>query len=86
MGISNIQVPFPQELAALLHLPEGELAQEMQRLALIKLFELGRISSSQAAQALGISRLAFLELVGTYQVSILGEPGADQLRQDLLNA
>jgi len=86
MGVSNIQVPFPQELAALLHLPEGELAHEMQRLALVKLFELGRVSSGQAAQFLGVTRLAFLELAGSYQVSILGEPDSDQLRQDWLNA
>jgi len=86
MGISHIQVPFPQELAVLLHLPEGELAREMQRLALVKLFELGRVSSGQAAQFLGLSRLAFLELAGTYQVSILGDPDPDVLQQDLLNA
>ena len=86
MGASNIQVSFPGELVGLLDLPEGELAPEMLRLALVKLFELGKISSGQAAQLLGLSRVSFLELAGAYQVSILGNPDAEQLRQDLLNA
>ncbi len=65
---------------------EPELSNEMRRLAIVKLYELGRLSSGKAAQLLGISRVAFLELVGAYQVSILGNPGKDQLEQDLLNA
>lgn len=65
---------------------QPELANEMRRLAFVKLYELGKLSSGKAAQLLGISRVAFLELAGTYQVSILGNPGRDQLEQDLLNA
>ena len=65
---------------------EPELADEMRRLAIVKLYELSKLSSGKAAQLLGISRVAFLELLGTYQVSILGNPGPNQLEQDLLNA
>ena len=65
---------------------QPELADEMQRMAIIKLYELGKLSSGKAAQLLGISRVAFLELVGTYQVSILGNPGKEQLEEDLMNA
>ncbi len=65
---------------------QPELADEMRRMAIIKLYELGKLSSGKAAQLLGISRVAFLELVGTYQVSILGNPGKEQLEEDLMNA
>lgn len=86
MGTGNIQVSFPQELGFALKMQEPELSNEMRRLAIVKLYELGRLSSGKAAQLLGISRVAFLELVGAYQVSIYGNPGKDHLEQDLLNA
>ena len=86
MGTGNIQVSFPEELGFALKMHEPEFANEMRRLAIVKLYELGKLSSGKAAQLLGISRLAFLELAGTYQVSILGNANANQIEQDLLNA
>ena len=86
MGTGNIQVSFPQELGFALKMQEPELSNEMRRLAIVKLYELDRLSSGKAAQLLGISRAAFWELVGAYQVSIYGNPGKDQLEQDMLNA
>lgn len=70
----------------MLKMQEPELSNEMRRLAIVKLYELGKLSSGKAAQLLGISRVAFLELAHTYQVSILDNPSRDQLEQDLLNA
>ncbi len=86
MGTGNILVSFPEELGFALKMQQPELADEMRRMAIIKLYELGKLSSGKAAQLLGISRVAFLELVGTYQVSILGNPGKEQLEEDLMNA
>lgn len=86
MGTGNIQVSFPEELGFALKMKEPEFANEIRQLAIVKLYELGKLSSGKAAQLLGISRLAFLELAGTYQVSILGNPNANQIEQDLLNA
>ncbi len=86
MSTGNIQVSFPQELGFALKMQEPELSNEMRRLAIVKLYELDRLSSGKAAQLLGIPRVAFLELVGSYQVSIYGNPGKDQLEQDMLNA
>ncbi len=83
---SQIQVPFPQELALALKMGGAELTRELQRLSIIKLYELGKLSSGMAARLLGCSRLAFLELVSEYQVSILGNPTAQQLKEDMDNA
>lgn len=47
-----------------------------------KLFELGELSSGQAAKLVGISRREFLESVGKYGVSIF-QYDADELDQDL---
>lgn len=81
-----IQVPFPQELALALKMQEPELKRELQRLSIIKLYELGKLSSGMAAKLLGCSRLAFLELTAEYQVSILGNPTPEQLKEDFENA
>ena len=86
MNTANIQVSFPVELRFALKMQESELANEMRRLAIVKLYELGRLSSGKAAQLLDISRIAFLELLSTYQISMLGNPDLDQLEQDQLNA
>lgn len=86
MGTGNIQVSFPEELGFALKMQEPELINEMRRLAIVKLYELGKLSSGKAAQMLAVSRLAFLELAGSYQVSMLGNPAYTQLEQDLLNA
>ncbi|NUQ23396.1 MAG: UPF0175 family protein [Saprospiraceae bacterium] len=84
--MNNIQVAFPQELAFTLKMKEEELAREMLRLSIVKLYEMGKISSGVAAKYLGCSRVSFLELVGTYNVSIFGNPSSSQLKQDMENA
>ena len=86
MGSGNIQVSFPEELGFALKMQASELATEMPKLAIVKLYELGKLSSGKAAQLLGISKIAFLDLLGSYQVSILGNPSLDQLEQDMMNA
>lgn len=83
---SDINVAIPQKLAFALKMQEPELAREILRLSVVKLYELGKLSSGMAAQLLGITRLSFLELAAKYEVSILGNPTPIQLQQDLLNA
>ncbi|HMT08515.1 MAG TPA: UPF0175 family protein [Pyrinomonadaceae bacterium] len=47
-----------------------------------KLFDLGELSSGQAAKMVGIGRREFLETVGKYGVSIF-QYDAEELRQDV---
>lgn len=65
---------------------DQELAREVLRLTLVKLYELGKISSGMAANLLGVERLEFLEIAGTYQVSVFGEPTAEEILEDLAHA
>ncbi len=61
-----LQLELPDDLVATLNTIEVAALREA---AVVKLYDLGRISSGKAARALGISRLAFLEVLGRYGVS-----------------
>ncbi|MDQ6788664.1 MAG: UPF0175 family protein [Acidobacteriota bacterium] len=57
---------------------------ELKMIIASKLYELGRLSSGQAAEVAGLSKRAFLELLGKYNVSVFGYE-ADELAEDLKN-
>lgn len=50
-----------------------------------KLYEDGKLSSGQAAEVAGLSKRAFIELLGRYGVSVFSNSIAD-LQQDIANA
>jgi predicted HTH domain antitoxin len=49
-----------------------------------KLYELGKLSSGQAADVAGVSKRNFIELLGKYNVSVFGYDEVE-LEQDLKN-
>jgi len=81
-----IKVSYPDYLANVLKLDERDFEVEMKTSSLVKLFELGKISSGVAAKVLGLSRIDFLELLAKYNVSILGKYSFDELNEDIENA
>lgn len=60
------------------HLTDGDLKM----ILAAKLFDMGELSSGQAAKMAGISRREFLESVGKYGVSIF-QYDADEVEEDL---
>jgi predicted HTH domain antitoxin len=50
-----------------------------------KLYEGAKLSSGQAAQIVGFSKRAFIEMLGKYGVSVFSNPISD-LRSDIANA
>ena len=50
-----------------------------------KLFEDGLLSSGQAAEMVGISKRAFIEILGKYGISVFSE-SMDDLKKDIGNA
>ena len=58
---------------------------ELKMLIASKLFEDGKLSSGQAADIVGISKRAFIEILGKYNVSIFGYE-YEELEEDLKNA
>jgi len=83
-GIINIK--YPESLANTLRLSGKDFENEMKTSSLVKLYELGKVSSGVAAKVLGISRVDFLELLAKYNVSVLGGYSSDDLKNDIANA
>jgi len=81
-----INVTYPKQLAFSLKMQDNEFVQEMQKLAIIKLYELGKVSSSIAAKILNLTRVDFIELINKYQVSFFSYVSEDELLNDFKNA
>lgn len=60
-------------------------ARELQMLAAVKLYELGKLSSGRAAQLAGVTRVEFLLALGRYRVSPF-DLDAETLAEDVANA
>ena len=59
--------------------------EEVKTAAIVKLYELGKISSGKAAKLLGMSRIEFLDLLGKYKVQINPDT-EEELIKDIENA
>ena len=67
--MSTVSIEIPEEVLISLKQTQETIAREMQILAAVKLFEIGKLSSWRAAQLAGMPRVQFLLLLGQYQVS-----------------
>ena len=81
-----INVTYPKQLAFSLKMQDREFVEEMQKITIIKLYELGKISSSIAAKILNLTRVDFIELLNKYQVSFFSYVSEDEILKDLKNA
>jgi predicted HTH domain antitoxin len=61
-----------------------EFEREIKTLSLVKLYELGKISSGIAAKTLGITRVDFLDILASYKVSSFAD--TSELESDFANA
>lgn len=70
-----------------LHIPDDvDLKdQDFSMIVASKLYEEGKLSSGQAAKIAGLSKKAFLELLGAYGVSVFSNSLSD-LDSDISNA
>ena len=76
----NIAISYPETLAFSLKMQDEEFSMEIKTLSMVKLYELGKVSSSIAAKVLGIPRIAFLDILSNYHISIFACP--DELEAD----
>jgi len=67
--MTTIRSDYPEELLD----PTDQTPASLERLArealLVRLYDLGKISSGKAAELLGLTRREFLEILGSYGVS-----------------
>ena len=82
----SITINFPQSLAFSLKMDDKEFKDAMKTISLVKLYELGKISSGMAAKLLNMSRIDFLELLHKYNVSYFDKGLEDELETDMRNA
>lgn len=82
----KIAVEYPASLANKLRLSGKDFETEIKTSSLVKLFELGKVSSGVAAKVLGMSRVEFLELLAKYNVSVFGAYDINDLNEDITNA
>lgn len=70
-----------------LNIPDNIDLNNMQVAMIVasKLYEQGKLSLGQAAEIAGITKRAFVELLGIYNVSIFNYP-ASELSRDVENA
>jgi len=81
----TISLQIPEETLISLKEQPASFAHELQMLAAVKLYELGKLSSGRAAQLAGVTRVEFLMALGDYQVSPF-TLDAETLAQDVANA
>jgi predicted HTH domain antitoxin len=67
----TIEIEYPEDL--LEQIDEQRLTRLAREAFSVKLYEQGLIGSGRGAKLLGISRRDFLDLLGTYNVSIFDE-------------
>ena len=65
-----------------LDLPLGISEEEAKLFLAIKLYELGKVSLGKAAEISGFSKVAFLEILGRYQVPVFAY-SPEELRQEV---
>ncbi|MDQ3397784.1 MAG: UPF0175 family protein, partial [Deinococcota bacterium] len=58
--MKTIEIEYPESLTAALNLSSEAFAREARLALAIKLFEVGRVSSGQAARLAEVSRVQFL--------------------------
>ena len=82
----TINIQYPASLANSLRMSRDDFSVEIKTSALVKLYELGKISSGIAAKILEINRVDFLDLLAKYKVSIYDYSDIDSLQTEISNA
>ena len=65
----TLEIEIPTQTLDHLHMEPSEFALAMKTMAALKLYELGRLSSPEAAALAGVARGEFLQLLRTHQIS-----------------
>jgi predicted HTH domain antitoxin len=85
MADRALTIPYSDDLLLSLKARPEEFEAEARLLLAVKLYELGRLSTGNAAALAGMERVEFLFALRRFEISPIGvEP--EELEQDLQNA
>ena len=82
----EVSINYPESLAYSLKMSSDEFKKEIKVVSMVKLYEIGKISSSIAAKILNIKRIDFLELLNKYNVSYFHKGMENEIENDFANA
>lgn len=80
--MSTVSIELPETAASIFGDREEDLGKSILAAAVVKWYELGRISQGKAAEILGLSRAEFLDLLSTFRVSAW-QYSKDELDEEL---
>jgi predicted HTH domain antitoxin len=67
--MTTLQIEYPEDLLAQTEQTREGLEELAREALLVRLYDLGKLSSGKAAELLGLSRREFLGVLGKYGVS-----------------
>lgn len=67
--MNTVSIDVPETAFVAIGKPPGDLGREILIAAVVKWFELGKVSQGKAAEILALSRAEFLDVLTDYQVS-----------------
>jgi predicted HTH domain antitoxin len=80
-----LEIPYADSLPDAVRMSVSEFERELKLALAAKLFELGRLSSGQAAELAGVGRVEFLKNLSRYNVKAL-DWDIEQFSQEINNA
>jgi predicted HTH domain antitoxin len=83
--MKTLEISYPDTLSDSMSLGVGELEKELKMALAVKLFEMGRLTSGQAAQLASVSRYQFLHDLKNYGVNAVSWD-AEEIAAELENA
>jgi predicted HTH domain antitoxin len=67
--MNTVSIQVPDSAVAVFANPDDDLGKSILAAAVVKWYELGKVSQAKAAEILGLSRANFLDLLAAYRVS-----------------
>ena len=73
MSTLTVALELPRDLLGALEVPQMQIEARLRELIALELFREGRISSGKGAELLGISKLAFVQLLSQHGIDYFTE-------------
>ena len=68
--MENLLIEIPEDVVAHLHLPPRNVKQELKKELAVHLYAEGLLSEASACRLVGMTRLAFAQLLGERQIPV----------------